>query len=150
MDSDSETDTNEGNDKPVYRGPVLFYTDEVIDHFTHPRNVGEMPESETDGYARVGDPGCGDEMEMWISVRDGRIERASFKSYGCPGAISTSSMATVLAQGKTIPEARALSDDDIVNALKGLPENKKHCSLLGIRALHAALEDYEKRGKKAD
>ncbi len=145
MDSESEIDMYADNREPVYQGPVLFYTDEVIDHFTNPRNMGELSEAETDGFARIGDPACGDEMMMWISVRDGRINRATFKSFGCPGAISTSSMTTVLALGKTIEEARALTDDDIVGALKGLPENKRHCSLLGVRALRAALEDYGKR-----
>ena len=149
MDSDYNFDSRPNEKAPAYTGPVLFYTDEVVDHFTHPRNVGELPEAETDGFARVGDPACGDEMRMWISVRDGRVARATFKSYGCPGAISTSSMTTVLAQGKTIEEAKAISDDDIVSALRGLPENKRHCSLLGVRALRAALEDYERRKANA-
>lgn len=150
MDSDLTADSDpgaaEGRGEAAYAGPVLFYTDEVIEHFTRPRNVGELAEDETDGFARIGDPACGDEMKLWISVRNGRIDRIAFKSYGCPGAISTSSMATELACGKTLEEAKRLTDDDVVNALRGLPANKRHCSLLGIRALHAAVEDCESRG----
>jgi nitrogen fixation NifU-like protein len=128
-----------------YAGPVLYYTDAVIDHFTNPRNVGELAQGEFDGYACIGDPGCGDEMKLWIAVRDDRIARIAFKSYGCPGAISTSSMLTVLAEGKTVEEALRISDDDVVNALGGIPENKQHCSLLGVKALHAALDDFRQR-----
>ncbi len=126
-------------------GPVLFYTQEVIDHCTNPRNVGELSLEETSAYACIGDPACGDEMKLWICVMGGRIARIAFKSYGCPGAISTSSMLTVLAEGKTLDEAEAISDDDVVNALGGIPENKKHCSLLGVQALKAALADYRSR-----
>jgi nitrogen fixation protein NifU and related proteins len=86
-------------------GPVLYYTDAVIDHFSNPRNVGELTQGETDGFARIGDPGYGDEMKLWFSVRNGRIAKIAFKSFGCPGAISTSSMLTVLAEGKSIEEA---------------------------------------------
>ncbi|PKL24973.1 MAG: iron-sulfur cluster assembly scaffold protein [Spirochaetae bacterium HGW-Spirochaetae-3] len=124
-----------------FPGPVLYYTDAVIDHFTNPRNVGELPPDEADGYACIGDPGCGDEMKLWISVREDRIARIAFKSYGCPGAISTSSMLTVLAEGKTLGEALLITDDDVVNALGGIPENKQHCSLLGVKALRDAIAD---------
>lgn len=134
---DSATDEDAGAQR--FSGPVLYYTELVIDHFTNPRNVGEMSPDEADGYACIGDPGCGDEMKLWISVREGRIARIAFKSYGCPGAISTSSMLTVLAEGKTIDEALGITDDDVVNALGGIPENKQHCSLLGVKALHAAI-----------
>jgi len=132
---DSERNDEDGG----YSGPILYYTDAVIDHFTNPRNVGEMADDEADGYACIGDPGCGDEMKLWIAVRDERIERIAFKSYGCPGAISTSSMLTVLAEGRTLDEALAITDDDVVGALGGIPENKQHCSLLGVKALHAAI-----------
>ncbi len=141
MNTDSGTDNAERR----YSGPILYYTDAVIDHFTNPRNVGELTPAEADGYACIGDPGCGDEMKLWISVRAGRIARIAFKSYGCPGAISTSSMLTVLAEGKTLDQALAISDDDVVDALGGIPENKQHCSLLGVRALHAAIADYRSR-----
>ncbi|OHD26488.1 MAG: hypothetical protein A2Y38_01980 [Spirochaetes bacterium GWB1_59_5] len=127
----------------------MYYTDAVIDHFTNPRNVGEMVAGEYDGYACIGDPGCGDEMKLWIVVRDGSIARIAFKSYGCPGAISTSSMLTVLAEGKSLAEALRISDDDVVNALGGIPENKQHCSLLGVQALHAALADFSQTNHQA-
>lgn len=124
-------------------GPVLYYTDAVIDHFSNPRNVGEMAAGEFNGYACIGDPGCGDEMKLWILVREDRIERIAFKSFGCPGAISTSSMLTVLADGRTLTEALRISDDDVVKALGGIPENKQHCSLLGVKALHAAIKNLQ-------
>ncbi|HPE36550.1 MAG TPA: iron-sulfur cluster assembly scaffold protein [Spirochaetales bacterium] len=130
------------SDQEGSRGPMLFYTPQVIDHFTNPRNVGELAPEDTDGYACIGDPGCGDEMKLWIQVREGRIQRIAFKSYGCPGAISTSSMLTELASGLSVEEASRITDDDVVNALGGIPENKKHCSLLGVQALQAALASY--------
>jgi nitrogen fixation NifU-like protein len=127
----------------AHKGPVLFYTEIVIDHFTNPRNVGEIPDA--DGYALIGDPSCGDQMKLWIKVKENRISDIKFQSFGCPGAIATSSMATMLALGKTIAEAKKLTDDDVVLALGGIPENKRHCSLMGINALLAALDDYEKK-----
>lgn len=126
-------------------GPVLYYNDVVLDHFLHPRNVGELTSAETSGYALVGDPSCGDQMKLWISVEDGRIARVGFKSFGCPGAIATSSMLTVLAQGRTLDHAAELTDDDVIAALGGIPERKRHCSLLGVQALHAAIEDWTRR-----
>jgi nitrogen fixation NifU-like protein len=133
------------DDPPQTAGPVLLYNEVVLDHFTNPRNVGELAEGETDGFAVVGDPSCGDQMSLSIAVREGRIARIAFKSFGCPGAIATSSMLTSLAQGKTVEAASRLSDDDVVEALGGIPERKRHCSLLGVRALHAALQDFEGR-----
>jgi nitrogen fixation NifU-like protein len=135
-------DKKTGN-QPEYAGPILFYNEAVIDHFTHPRNVGEMTEDETDGYGLVGDPACGDQMKLWISVRSGKIDKIAFKSYGCPGAIATSSMLTDLAKGRTIEEAGCITDDDVIEALGGIPEKKKHCSLLGVLALQAAIKDWE-------
>ena len=92
---------DENKEQPEYSGPILFYNDDVIDHFTNPRNVGELPQNETDGYGLVGDPSCGDQMKLWISIQAEKIEKITFKSYGCPGAIATSSMLTDLAKGKT-------------------------------------------------
>jgi nitrogen fixation NifU-like protein len=107
--------------------------------------VGEL--EEFDGFARIGDPGCGDEMMLWIKMRDGTIGDIGFKSFGCPGAIAMSSMLTELAKGRTEDEALSLTDDDVVDALGGIPERKRHCSLLGVRALHAAVADLRtKRG----
>jgi len=131
-----------------YQGPILFYNDVVIDHFMNPRNVGELTPAETGGFGQVGDPSCGDQMKLWIAVRENHIERIAFKSFGCPGAIATSSMLTALAEGLTVVEARTLTDDDVIEALQGIPERKRHCSLLGVRALQAAIADWERRGEK--
>jgi len=137
---------NNGNRGPLaLAGPVLFYNEVVIDHFMNPRNVGELDEGNTDGFGLVGDPSCGDQMKLWITVRAGRIAEIAFKSFGCPGAIATSSMLTALAESKTIEEARSITDDDVIEALGGIPEKKRHCSLLGVRALLAAIEDWERR-----
>lgn len=140
METPSE---KENREQTEYSGPILYYNDDVIDHFTNPRNVGELPQNETDGYGLVGDPSCGDQMKLWIAIREGKIEKIAFKSYGCPGAIATSSMLTDLAKGKAIEEARLITDDDVIEALGGIPERKKHCSLLGVLALQAALADWE-------
>jgi len=141
-----EDESDNSNCEPeALPGPVLFYNEVVIDHFMNPRNVGELPEAETDGFGLVGDPSCGDQMKLWIAVRDDRIARIAFKSFGCPGAIATSSMLTALAEGKSIEDARRITDDDVVESLGGIPEKKRHCSLLGVRALQAAIEDWEKR-----
>lgn len=145
-DDTNHTDSSPGD--PA--GPVLFYNPTVIDHFMNPRNVGELAESDMNGFGLVGDPACGDQMKLWIAVRAGRIARIAFKSFGCPGAIATSSMLTDLADGRTIEEARRITDDDVVEALGGIPERKKHCSLLGVKALQAAIGDWERRQGATD
>jgi nitrogen fixation NifU-like protein len=122
---------------------VIFYNETVIDHFTNPRNVGEIDDA--DGFALVGDPSCGDQMKLWIKVAAGHIVDIKFKSFGCPGAIGTSSMTTQLAMGLHLDDAKQLTDDDVVRALGGIPANKQHCSLMGINALLAAIKDYEQR-----
>ena len=142
MDASWNDENEEGFE---YSGPILFYNEAVIDHFMNPRNVGELPEEETGGFGLVGDPSCGDQMKLWISVHSERIDKIAFKSYGCPGAIATSSMLTQLAKGKSIEEAKRITDDDVVEALGGIPERKKHCSLLGVLALQAAIRDWEAR-----
>ncbi len=126
--------------------PVLFYNETVIDHFTNPRNVGEIDDA--DGFALVGDPSCGDQMKLWIKVVAGHIIDIKFKSFGCPGAIATSSMATTLAMGMHLEDAKQLTDDDIIRALGGIPVNKEHCSLMGVGALLAAIKDYEHRASQ--
>jgi nitrogen fixation NifU-like protein len=133
---------------PETLGPVLYYTETLIEHFTNPRNVGEMDAEEADGYALSGDPLCGDQMKLWIQVEEGRIAEIKFKSFGCPGAIATSSMVTELARGSRLEEALALTDDDVIEALGGIPENKKHCSLQGITALQAAIADHLRRSER--
>jgi nitrogen fixation NifU-like protein len=138
---DSYKRPQEPNTRP--RGPILFYNDLVIEHFTNPRNVGEL--ENPDGEAVVGDPSCGDEMKVSIKVDSNRIVDIRFKSYGCPGAIATSSMMTELAKGKTTDEALMITDDDVIISLGGIPERKKHCSLLGVIGLQEAIKDYHKR-----
>lgn len=130
------------------QNPMLFYSEVVIDHFTNPRNVGELTEADSDGFGVVGDPSCGDQMKLWIAVHNGRIARIVFKSFGCPGAIATSSMLTVLAENRTIAEALEITDDDVVEALGGIPLKKKHCSLLSVRALRAAIDEWQRREEK--
>ncbi|MGD2092226.1 MAG: iron-sulfur cluster assembly scaffold protein [Candidatus Aminicenantes bacterium] len=120
----------------------------VMEHFTNPRNIGEMTETEADGYALLGDPACGDQLRLWIKVQDNIIVDIKFKCFGCPGAIATSSMLTELAKGKTIEQAKRLMDNDVITALGGIPEVKKHCSLMGVGALHHAIDDYERKNVK--
>ena len=126
-------------------GPVIYYNDLVIDHFTNPRNVGEL--ENPDAEVVVGDPTCGDQMKVAIKVVDNRILDIKFKSYGCPGAIATSSMLTELAKGKSIKEAQELTDGDVIIALGGVPERKRHCSLLGVTGLLKAINDYSGKAK---
>jgi nitrogen fixation NifU-like protein len=139
---------DENEEVPEFAGPILFYNGNVIDHFTNPRNVGELSEAETNGYGLVGDPYCGDQMKLWISVRSEKIDKIAFKSYGCPGAIATSSMLTDLAKGRSIEDAKRITDDEVIEALGGIPERKRHCSLLGVLALQAAIKDWETRRLK--
>ncbi len=135
----SVTEHEEENSDASY----IFYNDIVIDHFTNPRNVGEIDNA--DGFALVGDPACGDQMKLWIKVDAGYIVDIKFKSFGCPGAIATSSMATTLAMGMHCDDAKQLTDNDVVRALGGIPSSKEHCSLMGVGALQAAIRDYEQR-----
>ena len=135
------------NESLATQGPILFYNDLVIEHFSNPRHVGELTDDETDGFGLVGDPSCGDQMKLWIKIDNDRIEKIAFKSYGCPGAIATSSVLCELALNKDLLSAKAITDDDVIEALEGIPEKKRHCSLLGVQALAAAIADYEHRYK---
>ena len=130
---------------PHHEGPVLFYNDLVIDHFTNPRNVGELKNPE--GQVVLGDPACGDQTTLTIKIENNRIVDIKFKSNGCTGAIATSSMVTELAKGKTVEEALKLTDDDVVIALGGMPEEKNLCSLMGVAGLQGALKDYLRKVK---
>ena len=121
----------------------LVYNETLIDHFTHPRNVGEI--ENPDAMAVVGDPTCGDFVRVYIKVEDGRISAFKFLTQGCPGAISTSSIATELAIGKTLEEALKLTDNDVIEAAVGIPARKAHCSLLAIRGLHQAILSYREK-----
>jgi len=121
----------------------MQYSKKVLDHFQHPRNVGEIPDA--DGVGRVGNPACGDIMALYIKVKDGRIVDAKFKTFGCGAAIATSSMVTELVKNKTIEEALKISKQTVAEALDGLPPVKMHCSNLAEDALKAAIEDYLKK-----
>ena len=116
------------------------YSAEVIEHYTNPRNVGDMEDA--DGEGTVGNPACGDVMKLSIKVVDGRIVDARFKTFGCGAAIATSSMVTELIKDKTIEEALTISNKTVADALGGLPKIKMHCSVLAEDALKAAIEDY--------
>ena len=120
------------------------YNETVIDHFMHPRNVGRLEQA--DGWGKVGDPACGDYLEMSFRLdRDrARIENICFLVYGCPAAVASSSITTELAKGRTIEEAQRLIEKDVLRALGGLPSVKVHCSVLSVRALREALRDYER------
>lgn len=117
-----------------------IFNENVIDHFMNPRNAGTMPDADAVGSS--GDPRCGDALTLYIKVKDNVITDISFLVFGCVAAIATSSMTTVLAKGKTLEEACRFTDEDITNALGGLPEHKLHCSVLGAEALKQAVENY--------
>jgi len=117
-----------------------MYTKEVMDHFTNPRNMGEIENA--DGVGEVGNAKCGDIMKMFLKIENGIIVDCKFKTYGCASAIATSSIATEMIKGKSITEAIALSNKAVVTALGGLPTHKIHCSVLAEQAIKAALSDY--------
>jgi len=117
-----------------------MYSEKLMDHFTNPRNVGEI--ADADGVGEEGNPTCGDVMKLTIKVKEGRIEDAKFKTFGCGAAIAVSSMVTEMAKGKTLEEALAITKESVANALDGLPPQKMHCSNLGADALHKAIKDY--------
>jgi nitrogen fixation NifU-like protein len=121
----------------------MQYSEKVWDHFEHPRNVGEL--ESPSGSGTVGNAKCGDIMKMDIQVEDGIITDVKFKTFGCGAAIATSSMATEMVKGKSIEEALTLTNKAVMEALDGLPPVKVHCSLLAEEAIHAAIEDYQKR-----
>ncbi len=118
-----------------------MYSDIVLDHFMHPRNVGEIPDA--DGVGSVGNPICGDMMTFYIKVKDGRIEDVKFKTFGCGAAIAVSSIVTEMVKGKTLEEAKAITKQQIAEQLGGLPPQKMHCSNLGTEALAEAIANYE-------
>ncbi len=121
----------------------MLYSEKVMDHFEHPRNVGEIENA--DGVGEVGNPVCGDIMRMYLKIDDGIITDCKFKTFGCGSAIATSSMATEMIKGKTVKEALELSNKAVVEALDGLPTHKIHCSVLAEEAIKAALVDYYKK-----
>ena len=118
----------------------MLYSEKVLDHFTNPRNVGEI--ADADGVGEVGNAKCGDIMRMYLKIEGDVITDVKFKTFGCGAAIATSSMATELIKGSTISEALQLSNKAVVEALDGLPPAKIHCSVLAEQAVRAAVKDY--------
>jgi nitrogen fixation protein NifU and related proteins len=116
------------------------YSDVVMDHFMHPRNVGEIENA--DGVGEVGNPVCGDMMTFYIKVKDNKVDDVKFKTFGCGAAIAVSSMVSEMAKGKTIEEVRKITPEAVAEELKGLPKQKFHCSNLGAQALNKAVDDY--------
>jgi len=126
-----------------------MYSDKVIDHYTNPRNVGEIEDA--DGVGEVGNPVCGDIMKMYLKIKDGVIEDIKFKTFGCGAAIATSSVSTEMLKGKTIEQALKLTNKEVVDALDGLPPVKLHCSVLAEEAIRSAIADYyRKQGGKTE
>ena len=121
----------------------MMYSKTVMDHFKNPRNVGVIEDA--DGVGEVGNPMCGDIMSIHLKIRDEHIKDIKFQTFGCGAAIAVSSMLTEIAKGKSIEEAKRISNKDVAKALEGLPANKLHCSNLGADALHMAIKDYEDR-----
>ena len=126
----------------------MEYTEQVMDHFMNPRNMGEM--ENPDGVGTVGNAKCGDIMRIYIKVEDNVITDVKFKTFGCGAAIATSSKATELVKGKTIDEALTITNKMVMDALGGLPPVKVHCSVLAEEALHAAIQDYKDRLEKGE
>ena len=127
-----------------------MYTDLVMDHFTNPRNVGEIEDA--DGVGQIGNPVCGDVTRITITVDAGdRIADVKFKTFGCGAAVASSSMVTEMVMGRSLDEAAAVTNSAVAEALGGLPPNKMHCSNLAADALHLAIQDYlVKRGRRAE
>ena len=119
---------------------ALNYSEKVMEHFSNPRNVGEIENA--DGVGEAGNPRCGDIMKIYLKAKDNVIEDVKFKTFGCASAIASSSMATELIKGKTIDEAWNLTNSAVAEALDGLPPIKMHCSVLAEEAIHTALNDY--------
>ena len=122
---------------------TLEYSEKVMDHFSNPRNVGEI--ENPSGVGTVGNAKCGDIMRMYLDIEDNIIKEAKFKTFGCGAAVATSSMATELITGKTVEEAMKVTNQAVMEALDGLPPVKVHCSLLAEEAIHAALWDYAEK-----
>ena len=121
----------------------MLYSEKVMDHFSNPRNVGEIPDA--NGVGEVGNAKCGDIMKMYLKIQNGIIEDVKFKTFGCGAAIATSSMATEMIKGKSIEDALMLTNSAVMEALDGLPPVKIHCSVLAEQAVKAAISDYYTR-----
>ena len=125
-----------------------MYSEKVMEHFANPRNTGEIPDA--DGIGEVGNPVCGDMMTFYIKVDHDKITDVKFKTFGCVAAISVSSMVSEMAKGKTLAQAKAITNKSVAEALDGLPKEKLHCSNLGAQALGKAIENYEKKHGASD
>lgn len=119
------------------------YSAKVMDHFMNPRNVGEIESA--DGVGEVGNPACGDMMRLYLKIDGGKVVDAKFRTFGCGAAIASSSMLTEMIKGKTVEEARAISNQHVADALDGLPAVKIHCSVMAEQAVKSALDDYDKK-----
>lgn len=122
---------------------MALYSDIVMDHFMHPRNVGEI--ENPDGVGQVGNAKCGDIMKMYLKIRDNVIQDVKFETFGCGSAIASSSMATEMIKGKTIDQALAVTNRQVVDALGGLPAHKLHCSVLAEESIKSPIKDYYDR-----
>jgi nitrogen fixation protein NifU and related proteins len=125
-----------------------MYSEKVMDHFSNPRNVGEIEDA--DGVGTVGNPSCGDIMKIFLKIENDVIVDIKFKTFGCGAAIASSSIATELIKGKTVDEAMQVTNKMVVEALDGLPKEKLHCSVLAEDALKEAIEDYRKKQKQKE
>ena len=119
---------------------MALYSKTVMDHFMHPRNVGEIPDA--DGVGEVGNAKCGDIMKIYLKIADNTVKDVKFETFGCGSAIASSSMATEMIKGKPIDQVMKLTNQAVVKALEGLPAQKLHCSVLAEEAVKAALKDY--------
>ncbi len=126
---------------------MALYSEKVMDHFRHPRNVGSMEDA--DGIGEVGNAKCGDIMKIYLKIRDDRVEDVKFETFGCGSAIASSSMATEMIKGKPLNEVLELTNKAVTEALDGLPAHKLHCSVLAEQAIQAAVKDYYARTETA-
>ena len=122
---------------------MALYSDKVMDHFQHPRNVGKIDDA--DGIGEVGNAKCGDIMKMYLKIKDNRIEDVKFETFGCGSAIASSSIATEMIKGRTLEDALALTNQEVVDALGGLPAHKLHCSVLAEESIKSAIKNYYDR-----
>ena len=127
---------------------MALYSEKVMDHFLHPRNVGVIEDA--DAIGEVGNAKCGDIMKMYLKIRDDIVEDVKFETFGCGSAIASSSMATEMIKGKPLSEVKKLTNQAVTEALDGLPAHKIHCSVLAEEAIQSALEDYRRRQEEAE
>ena len=127
---------------------MALYSEKVMDHFLHPRNVGVIEDANAVG--EVGNAKCGDIMKMYLKIEDGIVQDVKFETFGCGSAIASSSMATEMIKGKPLSEVKNLTNQAVTEALDGLPAHKIHCSVLAEEAIQSALEDYRRRQEKTE